>query len=505
MSKTAYFFDRFCLDMRRGALVGVDGQDITLRPKSLSMLIFLIENSGRLLGREDLMQAIWPDTTVADEGIAQCIRDIRRALGDAGQQLIRTVPKRGYVFAADVAPYDGSDTPTPRLDYKEARPTVIVLPFRFSTAHEEYLAAGLTEELTTALARVRSLAIFSASVAAPLAAAPAVAAEYAIEGRLLHSGRRIRVTVRLVAMRTQTVLWANRYDGDASEMFGFHEKVTAAITGAVETYLLADETERILDRNISALDSRDLFLRALVNIQRQTVLSTSDAVTLLRRATVRDPGYGPAPAMLSMCLLQQMAQGWRAYHPDAIAETLGFAQQALAADPHDALVLGVAGFVPTWLAGNHELGAELSARATSAGKHSVMILAMTGAVSSIGGDTEEAVGRLERAIQLDQASPIAARLHTNLAGAHFFAGRYDLAVQWARRALAATPDYTVARLYLVAALGLQGDTAAVQQAVAEVQARQVSELPHWPGRIPFRHSWMQEMLDDGLRRGGLGR
>jgi DNA-binding winged helix-turn-helix (wHTH) protein len=498
-SKTAYFFDRFCLDLRRGALVGLDGVEIPLRPKSLSMLLFLIENSGRLIGRDEFMQAVWPDTTVVDEGIAQCIRDIRRALGDVSQQLVRTVPKRGYVFSADVACYDGSGPPAPRLDYKEARPSVVVTPFRFSTAREEYLAAGLTEEITTALARVRSLAIFSP------AAAPTVAAEYAIEGRLLHDDHRARATVRLVAMPTQTVLWANRYDTDASDTFGFLEHVTAAVTAAVETYLLADETERILDRNISALDPRDLFLRALVNIQRQTVLSTSDAVTLLRRATVRDPGYGPAPAMLSMCLLQQMAQGWRAYHPDAIAETLGLAQQALAADPHDALVLGVAGFVPTWLAGNHELGAELSTKATSAGKHSVMILAMTGAVSSIGGDTEEAVGRLERAIQLDQASPIAARLHTNLAGAHFFAGRYDLAVQWARRALAATPDYTVARLYLVAALGLKGDTAAVQQAVAEVHARQVSELPHWPGRIPFRHSWMQEMLDDGLRRGGLGR
>src|ERR1700760_2178430 len=102
-SKTAYFFDRFCLDLRRGALVGLDGVEIPLRPKSLSMLLFLIENSGRLIGRDEFMQAVWADTTVVDEGIAQCIRDIRRALGDVSQQLVRTVPKRGYVFSADVA------------------------------------------------------------------------------------------------------------------------------------------------------------------------------------------------------------------------------------------------------------------------------------------------------------------------------------------------------------------------------------------------------------------
>lgn len=514
MSQTAYFFGRFCLDLRRGALFGAEGQEIPLRPKSFAMLRFFIENAGRLLDQDAIMQAVWPGTIVADEGIVQCVRDIRRSLGDGGQFVIKTVPRRGYIFAADVSPYGEFQRPPAQPGAIEGRPLVAIMPFSHSTLSEEYLAAGFTEELTTALTRIRSLAVQSPFLPDLLlqGAHPSVrsnspgvnlSAQYAIEGRVRQDGRRVRVNVRLVAALTRTVLWADRYEGDASDAFRLQDDVTDAIAAAVDAYLLADETQKAMSRGLSALDAGGLFLRALVDIQRQTVSSTSDAVALLQRAVLLDPGYGPALAMLAMCQQQQFTQGWRAHHPGAVAETLALTRQALAADPSDPLVLAVAGFVPTWLAGDHEFGAEFATKATVAGAHSVIVLTMTGAVSSICGESEEAISRLERAMRLNPASPLVPRLHTNLAGAHLFAGRYDRAAQLARRALAATPDYTVARLYLTAALALGEDTAAVGHEIARMSARQRSELPHWPGRLHVRHSWMQEMLDEGLRRSGL--
>ena len=78
----AYRFDRFTLDLTRGALLAEDGAELPLRPKSFALLRLLVENAGRLLDRDAIMAAVWPDVFVTDDSIAQCVRDVRRALGD---------------------------------------------------------------------------------------------------------------------------------------------------------------------------------------------------------------------------------------------------------------------------------------------------------------------------------------------------------------------------------------------------------------------------------------
>lgn len=99
----AYRFGRFTLDLARGALLALDGAELHLRPKSFALLQLLIENAGRLLDRDTIMRAVWHDVFVTDESITQCVHDIRRALGDEAQGLLRTVPRRGYLFTAEVS------------------------------------------------------------------------------------------------------------------------------------------------------------------------------------------------------------------------------------------------------------------------------------------------------------------------------------------------------------------------------------------------------------------
>src|SRR3954452_21477356 len=99
----AYRFDRFTLDLARGALLADDGAELPLRPKSFALLRLLVENAGRLLDRDAIMAAVWPDVFVTDASITQCIRDIPRALGEAAQPLPKGVPRRGYAFPAGVS------------------------------------------------------------------------------------------------------------------------------------------------------------------------------------------------------------------------------------------------------------------------------------------------------------------------------------------------------------------------------------------------------------------
>ena len=101
-AEAVYRFEGFVLDLMRGALLTTSGNELHLRNKAFRLLRLFLENAGCLLDRSTINQTIWPDVTVSDDGITQCVRDIRRALGDHRQAIIKTMPGRGYIFAANV-------------------------------------------------------------------------------------------------------------------------------------------------------------------------------------------------------------------------------------------------------------------------------------------------------------------------------------------------------------------------------------------------------------------
>ena len=94
-------FDRFTLDLTRGFLREGD-QDINLRPKAFQVLCHLASNAGRLVSKQELFEAVWPDVAVSDDSLVQCIRELRDKIGDDTHRLIRTVHRRGYLLDAKV-------------------------------------------------------------------------------------------------------------------------------------------------------------------------------------------------------------------------------------------------------------------------------------------------------------------------------------------------------------------------------------------------------------------
>jgi predicted ATPase/DNA-binding winged helix-turn-helix (wHTH) protein len=96
-----YQFGKFTLDISRGCVLK-EGEEIKLRPKVYEALKYLVEHPGQLIGKQELMQAVWPDSFVTDDSLVQCTLELRRALDDRSQQLLKTVPRRGYLFTADV-------------------------------------------------------------------------------------------------------------------------------------------------------------------------------------------------------------------------------------------------------------------------------------------------------------------------------------------------------------------------------------------------------------------
>src|SRR5450755_3603403 len=128
-------FEGYTLDIVRNSLRTAD-REIALRRKRFELLRYLLENPDRLVTKEELFKAIWPNVVVTDESLAHCVSEVRQAIGDSKQTIIATVPRRGYRFAAPVlrvatsaaaAPGSGSGTRS-RAPLPD-RPSVAVLPF----------------------------------------------------------------------------------------------------------------------------------------------------------------------------------------------------------------------------------------------------------------------------------------------------------------------------------------------------------------------------------------
>src|SRR5271163_4064274 len=108
-SEGAIHFDRFTIDLRRGSLrSGVD--EIWLRPKSFAVLRYLAQNAGRLISKDVIFAAVWPDSTVTDDSLVQCIGEIRYALRDGTQRFVKAVPRRGYLFDSPISWSDTQDS-----------------------------------------------------------------------------------------------------------------------------------------------------------------------------------------------------------------------------------------------------------------------------------------------------------------------------------------------------------------------------------------------------------
>src|SRR5690348_3377841 len=152
MSSLAYQFGDFTLDVARGCVLR-GGEEIKLRPKVYEALKYLVENPGRLIGKQELIQAVWPDSFVTDDSLVQCTLELRRALGDRSQLLLKTVPRRGYLFTAEVIQRATQANPLPRSDPFEVsggheRPPVKIASKRHSLPTPRTSLIGREQQLT---------------------------------------------------------------------------------------------------------------------------------------------------------------------------------------------------------------------------------------------------------------------------------------------------------------------------------------------------------------------
>ena len=503
------------LDVARGELRDHVGSEIRLRPKALEFLLILARNAGRVVSRDELFENVWPNVIVTEDSIAQCVREIRRAIGDSKGVFLRTVMKRGYRLDVEVdLPQKSSLSSGTHTLVERERPSLVVLPFQSfpSSPDNEWFADGIVEDITTALSRFRSLFVIARTSAFTLKGQPIdireigqrLGVRYVLEGSVRSASQLLRVTGQLIEAETGSHVWADRFDGDRAEVFELQDKITAAVAGILEPRIQRAEIERATHKATSNRSAYELYLQAILKFYDRTVSGYSAAKRLLEEAILRDPGFAQAQSMLARLLENGLFAGWEIDIEANTVRAISLAREALSLDPTDPLVLARSGQVLTLLGGMHAEGSGLLERAIAANPNCAEAYSQGAWVSIWNGDFAEALARADLGERLDPLSLEGVTRLNLRASAYFFLGDFVLSAQSAERALARAPDYSSARRYLIIALMEMGRAQEARAQLKDLLERDpTSTLARSKAHNLFRYDWMIEHYLNALRQAGL--
>ncbi|WP_207541019.1 winged helix-turn-helix domain-containing protein [Sabulicella rubraurantiaca] len=524
----AFRFAGFTLDLRRTVLLDGSGGEIALRPKCFDVLRHLLANANRLVTREELLAAVWPGVSVVDDNITGCVAEIRRALSDDGR-LLRTIPKRGYLLEAEVtqdayASTKARDAEKPpsldRLTLSEAAPhplippdlaSLVVLPFTNLSGdpEQEYFADGITEELTTALSRLRWFFVIARNSAFTYKGRAVdvrqvgreLGVRYVLEGSVRRAGEHVRIAIQLTETGTGHHLWADRFEGTREDIFALQDRVAEAVAGAMEPSLQAAEIGRSAAKPTESLDAYDLYLRGLSRAYRLTRQDSDAALSLFRQAVELDPDFALAKASSAGHRVVRKAQGWSG--PEEWAEGAAWAKGLLSLDQDDPSVLRLAALAVTHLARDHAAGVAAAERALAQNRGSAQVLLSCAWVYVYACQPEMAIPLFERALRLSPQDPEIAFMLAGVALAYLIAGDLEAAVQWANRSVRRAPNWLPGHRALVGALMLSGRETEAREAAAAMQSIMPRDRSLEDVISPFQDKGTRDRYIAALRAAGV--
>jgi TolB-like protein/Flp pilus assembly protein TadD len=518
-TKKAFCFQGFSLDLERGCLHR-EGRAIDLRPKSFELLRYLVENAGRLIPKEELIRAIWARVVVSDESLARCISDVRSALGDAEQRIIKTAPRRGYLFAAPVslqaaaavAPMD-----TAPLIARAPRLSLVVLPFANlgETALDRFVD-GITETLTTDLSRARGASVIAAHTALAYKGKATdvrgigreLGVRYVIEGSIQGSDDRIRVNVQLIDAETGNHIWAERFDKRRGDVFDMQDEIAVRLARALMLEMFATESRRAECERPDNMDAIDLSLcGGAINRGPFSMDGTRKARGFFEAALRLDERNVHALIGLANTHTTEVL----CFASDNPMEQLRIAETAIA----KALILE-----PSSARVHDTRGRLLHARRAPDAALREFELAISlvpgypipyvhaGNMKVFLGRAEEAHALVAEAIRLSPHDASLNEWYYILGIADFCLGKLDKSVDRLRRSVEINPNFPLPFLYIAAASALMGDKTEAAQACARIRDllpnfRRASQASPWSDNPVFLDQ--RERLIEGLRKAGLPR
>ena len=497
-------FGPFEADLQSGEL-RKNGQRIRLQAQPFQLLAMLLERPGELVSREEIRQKLWSADTFVDfdSSLGTAVNKIREVLGDSAAEprFVETLPRRGYRFVAlvtavaePIVAVAGPPSPTPDREDKdlekeqEDRParrlvwegvalalliligliawrlllphrveSIAVLPLASLSADpgQQFFAYGVTDELTTNLAQIASLRVSSHTSSVACSEAKKSASEMArclgvdalVEGSVVRSGDRVRLTAQLIRGTSDSHLWSHTYEIQASDIVTAQGELAREIAESISAVVTPKEREQLSRSHPMKPEVADLYFRGSYALTNQRAVEARD---LFSQATQLDPNSAEAWAGLSDALHTMGVFGDRQAFPKA-AEA---ANKALQLDPSQAqalMVLAIAKGGYNWNPTEREeyFRQAIAARPSYARAH-----ALFGVVLAHQRRFQEGIDEIELARRLD---PISVETNAFAWHVYFCARKYDEALRVTLAAREADPSFGPAHWRLYVSLEQKGE------------------------------------------------
>ena len=483
-------FGIFEVDLASGEL-RKQGVRIKLQEQPFQVLVALVERPREVLTREDLQKRLWPADIVVDfdRGLNKAINRLREALGDNADnpRFIETLPQRGYRFIAQVetasaesvlsppAPKIGpSPTGVPHLierrgllaiaagliampvlfvGYRLLRSpsrrieSIAVLPLENLSGNpaQEYFSDGMTDELIGELARIGSLRVISRTSSmrykgATRKSLPDIARELKVdaivEGTVMQSGQKVRITAQLIRAQDDRHLWSEKYERDLADVLALQGEVARTIASQIEIELTPQQQTSLARTRRVNPEAYEAFLRGNFALQ-QGIRGLDKSIGFFKEAIKIDPSQADAHVGLAQALCYLGIFGVRP-SVETYPEARVAAQRALELDQSNAgahsVMAGIKQGYDWDLAGaNVEYQRALQLKPSD-----LLTRFYYAEYLSRMGRHDEAVAESRRTLALDPVSPLG---HNNLAMLLWRAHQYEEAIRESRQAIALDPNF----------------------------------------------------------------
>jgi adenylate cyclase len=427
---------------------------------------------------------------------------------DLGEQDLKNIARPVRVYRVRL---DGTvSTPAaaePTLALPD-KPSIAVLPFSnmSSDPEQEFFADGIAEDVITALSRYPSLFVIARNSSFTYKSRAVdvkqigrdLGVRYVLEGSLRKAGERIRVTAQLIEAETGNHLWAERYDRALADIFAVQDEITEAVTIAVAPTIAQAERQRSMRKRPENLDAWGAYQRGLSLLGSFTPHDNLEAQKFLQRAVELDPNFAGSYGALGIAQLRG-AQNFGLPQPLHVVE---LARRGVAADSNDAEARVRLSFA-LLAEGDHEGALGQVEEALKLSPNLASAHEMHGSVLMWMGHPAEGRVATERAIRIDPRDPQAQRAHLHVAISYFLAGEYEAAIEAARRAIRAHPDFPMTYHWLAAALGQAGRISEAEEALRTALAVGPAIFDVFVrNRVPWHRVEDHERMLEGLCKAG---
>jgi adenylate cyclase len=398
------------------------------------------------------------------------------------------------------------------LDLPE-KPSIAVLPFTNMSGdpEQEYFSDGITEDIITALSRLRSLFVIARNTTFTYrghavdvqAVAKNLGVRYVLEGSVRRAGNEVRISAQLIDGESGNHIWGEKYDREVEDVFAVQDEITQTVVGAVQPELGRFEQDRARRKPPDRLDAWDLLQRGIWHYWRREKDDADKAEELILSAIELDPSFSPAYASLCEVYYINLYHGWTDTPEETLDRALKAGRKAVSLDDKDADAHFALGRAHT-LQGDYEPAIAELEKALSFNPNFAFAYYGLGMALYRSGRAREALPFAHKAIRQSPNDPLKFGFEGIIGSAHFQLGEYIEALEWCKRASRHPTSSFWTHTYLALALIKLNQIDSARVALNDALRKQPDlSLTSFSEMLKHLHPAYRENILVGLREAGL--